>query len=429
MPTSNTGRVAEPAPALVNRARAEAVMQANGLAALIGATYKNLYYLSGHMPDSVLGNFADVTAAAILPAGSDAPPALCASDYDLAYLTTRPTWMPELRMFSAKTRSSAAYLLEMISQGIGIETELRDPMRRLFQETRPTAQEDLVAAIVSYIGDALPAGPIRLGFDDLRLGAQVAAKLPGRVEVVDALHLFRQVRMVKTAPELALLREASAINDQAVRDAAAATLEGRPIYAMVDAYRASVVRQGARFLGERGMMFGAGPDGGFVLDNGYAERRRLVAGDIIVYDAIGTWKLYHMDIARTGVIGAPSTRLLELHDAVSEALAAAESKLRAGAHTRDCAEVARDVLVARGLRPDLTTMMFHGIGLDVLEFAQPSHKTEGWTLEADMAINFEVFHRDPTVGGVHLEDTVRVTPTGIEHFTTLPREVIIRPAA
>jgi Xaa-Pro aminopeptidase len=45
-----------------------------------------------------------------------------------------------------------------------------------------------------------------------------------------------------------------------------------------------------------------------------------------------------------------------------------------------------------------------------------------------MALNFEVFYRDPEVGGVHLEDTVLVTPTGLEHLSALPRELIVTPA-
>ncbi|MGC3988138.1 MAG: M24 family metallopeptidase [Chthoniobacteraceae bacterium] len=316
-------------------------MRASGLDALVGATYKNLYYLSGHMPDSVLGNFADVTAAAILPAAPQARPALCASDYDLAYLVTRPTWMPELRMFSAKTRSSAAYLLEMINSGVGVDTELRGPLRSLFRATRGNSRDDLVSAIVGYVEDALPRGKLRLGFDDLRLGADVAARTGGRVEVVDALHLFRSVRMVKTPPELKLLREASAINDAALRDAIDATREGKPIYAMVDAYRASLVKRGAKFIGERGMMFGAGPDGGFVLDNGYAEQRRMKQGDIIVYDAIGTHRLYHMDIARTGVIGEPPSRLLRLHDVVRATRWRPRNRASGPARTRATAPMPR----------------------------------------------------------------------------------------
>ncbi|MEO7402638.1 MAG: Xaa-Pro peptidase family protein, partial [Burkholderiales bacterium] len=419
---------AEPVP-LVNLDRARGVLARHKLDAIVGSGYKNLYYLSGHMPDSVLGHFHDVLGAAILPLRTDIAPTLCVSDYDLAYLVTRPTWMPELRLFSAKTRSSASYLLHMISGGIGIDTELRQPLRDIYAATRERSTEDLMSALTAYFGEHLGGtARWRVGFDDLRLGARLSERFPGRIEVVDALDIFRDIRMVKTAPELALLRRAAQINDAAVRDAATAVQVGAPIMAMVDTYRSSVVRQGARFLGERGMMFGAGPDGGFVLDNDWAEGRKLARGDIVVYDAIGTYKLYHMDIARTGVIGEPSKRLVELHSIVRETLDTAEALLKPGVQTMDVRAIAEQVIESHGLEPMLTTMVFHGIGLDVLEYGDPAHKTRGWTLETDMTINFEVFYRDPEVGGVHLEDTVRVTPTGLEHFARLPREIIVTPA-
>ena len=404
-------------------------MARHRLDAVVGSGYKNLYYLSGHMPDSILGHFHDILGAALLPARDDIAPALCVSDYDLAYLVTRPTWMPELRLFSAKTRSSASYLLRMISDGVGIDTALRQPLREAYAATRATSTEDLLSAVCAWFEENLGADTRwRVGFDDLRFGAQVAERLGGRIEVVDALHVFREIRMVKTAPEIELLRQGARINDQALAQASHAVAPGSPVMAMVDAYRSSVVAQGGRFLGERGMMFGAGPDGGFVLDNDWAEGRTLQCSDVVVYDAIGTYKLYHMDIARTGTVGEPSPRLRKLHGIVRDALAAAESKLAPGVQTTHCRAEAEAVITGHGLEPMLTTMVWHGIGLDVLEYAEPAHKTRGWTVEANMAMNFEVFYRDPEVGGVHLEDTVIVTPTGLEHLSRLPRELIVTAA-
>ena len=40
-------------------------------------------------------------------------------------------------------------------------------------------------------------------------------------------------------------------------------------------------------------------------------------------------------------------------------------------------------------------------------------------------VNFEVFYRHPEHGGMHMEDTTRVTETGLERFTTLPHEIIV----
>src|SRR5688572_12731476 len=201
---------------LVNLPRAYKVMREEGLDAMVATTHKNLYYLSGHMPDSVYGDFQDLNAAAVLPASDQLRPTLVASDYDLAYLVTHPTWMPQLRMFGAKERSSATFLLEVLSKGIGIETELREPLRASYAATRDTLEPDSYSAIARAVRDSVPPGQVRVAFDDLRVGQEIRRRLGDRIHVVDGLHHFRKIRMVKTEPELALLRKAAAINDVAV---------------------------------------------------------------------------------------------------------------------------------------------------------------------------------------------------------------------
>ena len=41
----------------------------------------------------------------------------------------------------------------------------------------------------------------------------------------------------------------------------------------------------------------------------------------------------------------------------------------------------------------------------------------------------DLFYRDPEAGGIHLEDTVLVTPTGIECFSTIGRDLMELPRA
>ena len=417
---------ATPPAQLVNLPRAYAVMKEQRLDAMVATTHRNLYYLSSHMPDSVLGDFQDLNAAAILPADPSVPGTLVASDYDLAYLITHPTWLPQLRMFGAKERSSATFLLEVLSKGIGIETPLREPLRASYAATRPTVEADVNAALARALRDTLPdTGQVVVAFDDLRVGYEMRRRLGDRLHVVDALHHFRKIRMVKTPAEIALLRKASEINDVAVMEAAQAATAGRPLSDMVNAYRMAMVRQGGAFMGRRGMMFGAGPDGGFVLDNNYAEQKILAKGDSVVFDCVGKYELYHCDIARTGIVEELSPRMSELHAVVREGLAAAEAKLRPGANTEDSKAAAAAVLRKHGLSLDLTTLAWHNVGLDITEYAHPSERTLGWIVEPGMVMNFEVFHRDPDVGGVHLEDSILVTADGIEFFSTLPRDVIV----
>jgi Xaa-Pro aminopeptidase len=409
---------------LVDPERCRQVMSDNRLDALIATGDENLYYLSGHAPDSVLAHFYDTWDAAILPRHAEAPPCLVISEYDLAYCVTHPTWMPELRVYGAEW-SSAAGLLDRINRGIGVDTELRQPLRQLYQRTLPKRASNLMEAILRYIADELPSSALRIGFDDLRLGAAVQARIGDRLEAVDGLPVLRRSRLVKTTTEINLLRAAAAINDAAVAAAAAAVAKGRPWYDMVRAYRRVLADRDAKPSGERGMLFGAGPDGSFVLDHHYIESKRFTDGDSVVLDAICTYRMYHADMARTAIVGEPSERQRELYDAVRESLEASEHKLRPGVHTRAIENGAAEILRKHGLDPRLATLVFHPIGLNVFDYASPEEAANGWTLQSSTAMNFEVFYRDPEFGGIHLEDTVLVTGGGIEHFSTFPRDMIV----
>jgi len=412
-----------PARALVDPARARATMVGAGLDAIVASNDENLFYLSGHAPDSVLAHFFPAWAAAVLPRTESAPPALITSDYDLAYLVTHPTWMDEVRTYGAEW-SSATALLRQIDAGEGVESELRAPLRALFRQTRASRAGDLVGAIVAYLRQHLPKGAT-VGFDDLRLGARVAAAAGGWVRTSDALPALRRMRLVKTEAEIALLRRASIINEAAVIAAAGAIRAGAPWLDMVHAYRASLAAAGANPIGNRGMLFAAGPDGGFVLDHDYMESHRFRAGDSVVLDAIARYRLYHADMARTAVLGEPRPRHRFLHRAVAEALAEAEAKLRPGAHTQDALARAIQVLEGHGLDARATTLVFHPIGLDVFDYGDPSHASDGWMLEADTVVNFEVFFRDAEYGGMHLEDSVVVRARGLDYFGTSPRELMV----
>ena len=215
------------APKFLNHARATAILEELGIDALVGAEDENLCYLSSHVPDSVLCHFYDWWAAAILPRRTDAPPCLATSEYDAAYLVTHRTWMPEIRLYGAEW-SSASGLIRKISEGEGVDTELRGALRALRARTEPRRTPSLVAAIAAWVREYLPAGNRRLAFDDLRLGQAVNEALDGTCTIVDARWVFRRIRLVKTAPELAVLRRAASINERALMAAAGAVAPGRP---------------------------------------------------------------------------------------------------------------------------------------------------------------------------------------------------------
>jgi Xaa-Pro aminopeptidase len=410
---------------LVNRARARDCMARRGLDALVGSSDENLNYLSGHAPDSVLNHFFDAWSAAVLPRHEDVAPCLVTSEYDAAYLVTHPTWMPEIRFYGAEW-SSAAGLLQKISEGEGVDTELRPALRRLYARTRDSRQPSLAKAVATYLTETLPSGRITVAFDDLRLAAAVGAEVGERLEIVDGHWHFRWIRQVKTEPEIALLRQAALINETALSAAVDAISEGKPWSAMVKAYRTALAGPGAKPGGERGMLFGAGPDGGFVLDHDYVEAKRFYSGDAVVLDAISSYRLYHADMARTAVVGEPSARQLKIFAAVTNILEQAEAALMPGRHTGKLTRQAEERLRGHGLDPRLATLVFHPIGLNIFDYGTPEAALEGWELEVGNVLNFEVFYRDPEAGGIHLEDAVVIGPGGISRLGELSRELVRR---
>jgi Xaa-Pro dipeptidase len=63
------------------------------------------------------------------------------------------------------------------------------------------------------------------------------------------------------------------------------------------------------------------------------------------------------------------------------------------------------------------------VGLELDEFPLISARFP-YPLEADMVVAFEPKFFVPEVGLVGLEDTGRITPTGVEWLTRVTREVI-----
>lgn len=413
-----------PADPLVDADRARCFLSAAGIDLLCVKSDEHLYYLSGYYSDSSRCHFYDDWACVIWATSASIPGTLFVPDYDLAYEVTNPTWLPQLRAYGSEW-SSAGSLLKEIYAGVGVETDLRLPLRELFAKTRPTLSATLTGAVTAFIDEHFGSKSLTIGCDDLRYAAVLQQALGARATCVDARPVLRKIRAVKTEAEINLLRRVALINERALSAASAAISCDGPWADMVIAYRGVLAREGAKPLGERGMLFNSGPDGAFVLDHEYIEAKSFRAGETVLLDCICESKLYHADMARTAVVGEPTPRQRQMHAAVIEALQAAEAAMRPGKHTADIARIAADVLAKQGLNPRWTTLVVHPIGLEIFDYSEPAHVFGGWMLEANTVMNFEVFYRDPQDGGMHLEDTVVVRPDGLEVFASLDRSLLV----
>lgn len=404
---------------LLNRARLSEQLAADGLDAVILATEPNIVYGSGFASEFMLGRFEDNVAAVLLPRDPDVPPALIVAEFDLPYLAERPSWIDDVCVYGSPWSSVGAFMGATLEAKL--DTALRHRLLALRARVKPKQQPDLVAALAA----AIRARKLtRLGCDDLRLAARLAGQgIGGDAGIADALWTMRRVRLVKTADERAIMTQGARLNAAALEAVVATGKPGLREAELTSVYRRYLAEHDARHLGDRGMMFGPGDASSFSLP--LSAERRLAPGDAIVLDCLGTWQGYYMDLARTGVVGAPTAAQKHRYDAVLTALRAVEDTMKAGTHTQAVRELVRDTIAGFGLRRELVSVTTHALGLEVFEFPYPDSLAAGFALEAGMIVNTEVFYRDPELGSFHLEDSVAVTATGCSLLHSVPRDLVV----
>ena len=160
-----------------------------------------------------------------------------------------------------------------------------------------------------------------------RNGKRLEAAFSGIAELVDASMLVPALRAVKSAAEIACVRQAAALSDAA--DAAAIALlrpgadEGAILAAMHDA----VFRAGGDYPANE-FIIGSGADA--LLCRYKSGRRELERDDQLTLEFAGTWRHYHAALMRTHIIGEPRKLHRAYHEAAREALLSCEAELRPG---------------------------------------------------------------------------------------------------
>ncbi len=147
--------------------------------------------------------------------------------------------------------------------------------------------------------------------------------------------------------------------------------------------------------------------------------RALRGGDLVLIHCNSYVDGYWTDITRTYMLGAPSPRQREIHEAIFAARAAALAAIRPGARAADVDAAARGVLTERGFGPYFTHPTGHNVGFSAISAESPPRLAEG---SADVLEPGMVFNVEPAVylmdyGGVRHCDVVTVTKGGAEVLT------------
>jgi Xaa-Pro dipeptidase len=254
--------------------------------------------------------------------------------------------------------------------------------------------------------------------------AAMQAALP-RAKFVDLGPVVNELRLIKSPAEIALLRKAAGVADEALRRAAAACRAGGTQRDAAKAAMAAFVDLGADPDGPGPITAGRGGD--FL--HGHLGNATLAAGDVVHIELIPRVEGYGARVMRCVSLGAPDPALAR----AAERLAALQDRqiaaIRPGAVAGEVDKVLREAVLATGLRARFDNITGYTLGLyshatpRTSDFTRIFHPGADWQVEAGM-----VFHMYVAAAGASFSETVLATDEGCERLTRFPRELIVNGA-
>ena len=282
------------------------------------------------------------------------------------------------------------------------------------------AERDELATIAKIAKDM---GLSRIGFED-EISVSYYHRMQGAfegLELVPQTQFVEALRMIKDETEIATIRKACSISDQAFHDALEFIKPGK-----TEIEIANFLDFRMRELGAAGLSFDTILASGINSSKPHAHpmHKPVELGEAITMDFGCLYEHYVSDMTRTIYLGHVSDEQAEIYNTVLKANQALIDQARDGLGFRDFDKIPRDIIMEAGYGQYFTHGIGHGIGLDIHEepyFSQTSTEVikSGMVLTDEPGIYIEGKY------GVRIEDDILITDTGCELLTLAPKELIV----
>ncbi|GAA6748407.1 M24 family metallopeptidase [Thermus brockianus] len=259
----------------------------------------------------------------------------------------------------------------------------------------------------------------RVGFEAEHLPYAALERLRelSPAEWVPTKGVVERLRLKKTPEEVAAIRQAQALAEEALAHALSLLkpgVEEREVALELEFFLRRRGAEGVAFppivaSGVRGALPHAG-----------ASEKPLRAGELVTLDLGAKVAGYHSDMTRTFALGQVEGELKTAFQAVLAALERALEALRPGRTGKEVDALAREELGRYGLDRYFVHSLGHGVGLAVHEGPSLSPYTED-VLEPGMVVTVEPGVYLPGLGGVRIEELVLITEDGFELLSRFPR--------
>jgi len=280
-----------------------------------------------------------------------------------------------------------------------------------------TSMNDEAAALLHSFA---PPTAGSTGIDSEHLNAALAAAAGGRTQR-NISPLLEQIRRRKDLDELECMRSAITLAEAGYKAIKARLEPGMTEFeaysiiheAMVRAAGTSVDLGGDFACGERGIKAGGPP-----------TERKVLAGDLYIFDLFPARNGYSCDLCRTFAVGKPTELQQQAWSHVMEAHSIAEKVIRPGASGRDVYEALRRHMEAfEPARGSFYHHAGHGLGMDAWERPWLTPGSEDIIEEGDVVACEPGLYGENLQGGIRLEHNYLVGKSSAVPLDTFPMDL------
>ncbi len=238
-----------------------------------------------------------------------------------------------------------------------------------------------------------------------------------KVRVVDIAPVMDELRMIKDHAEVQLMHKAAQIASVGMETAAAWLGPG-----IAENEVGAEIEYAMRKAGGQGVatpvFVNSGVRSGWL--HGTTSHKEIQVGDLVVVDVVPRYRGYCANMARTFVIGEPTSKQREMYETYQRAQAMGVGAVRPGVRNRDIDIAAQKVFSEAGYGDFYIPGISHSIGLDFEEMPRPTIHPADSMIELREGMTLTVGHSVlsiPGVGGVRIEDTFHLTEGHPEPLT------------
>ncbi len=322
------------------------------------------------------------------------------------------THLPNIRYLTGFTGSAALLLIR--ADASTLISDFRYSEQALVEAGAAAAVEIDQRSVWERLGRILAGRPVgQLGVEAQSLTVRDAERVSGltRGRVLPTSDLVENLRAVKSPEEVAAIREAAGLAQEALAEVLPTVRPGQTELEIGAALEGGLRRRGSEWH-PFPTIVASGPRS--ALPHARTSGRVVRAGELLLLDFGAQVNGYCADLTRTVIVGARADdRQRTMYQLVQTAQRRAIEHLRPGMPAREGDALARDVIATRGFGDAFGHSLGHGLGLEVHE-APRLAPTSDTPLPEHAVVTVEPGIYFPGWGGIRLEDDVYLGSVGTE---------------